>query len=73
MAAPRFMINALVTDQGVEMGDHSQDVTRAVAVNVSETVESLLERNLYAHDWMGAVTGVKENSYLTIRLAPIPG
>ena len=29
--SPAYVINALVTDQGVNMGDHGQDVVRAVA------------------------------------------
>ena len=68
---PPAIINALVTDQGVNMGDHGQDVTRAVAVEVTETIESLVARTLYDHDWMGEVCGVKEDRYLTIRLAPV--
>ena len=65
------IINALVTDQGVDMGDHGQDVTRAVAVDRTETVESLIARTLYDRDWLGEIAGVKESRYLTIRLAAI--
>ena len=67
--SPAYVINALVTDQGVNMGDHGQDVVRAVAVDPTETVESLLARTLYDHDWQGELSGVKADSYLTIRLA----
>ena len=65
---PAYVINALVTDQGVNMGDHGQDVVRAVAVDPTETVESLLARTLYDRDWQGK-RSVKADSYLTIRLA----
>lgn len=68
---PAYVINALVTDQGVNMGDHGQDVVRAVAVDPTETVESLLARTLYDHDWQGELSGVKADSYLTIRLAAV--
>ena len=66
---PAYVINALVTEQGVNMGDHGQDVVRAVAVDPTETVESLLARTLYDHDWQGELSGVKADSYLIIRLA----
>ena len=69
--SPAYVINALVTDQGVNMGDHGQDVVRAVAVDPTETVESLLARTLYDHDWQGELSGVKADSYLTIRLAAV--
>ena len=69
--SPACVINALVTDQGVNMGDHGQDVVRAVAVDPTETVESLLARTLYDHDWQGELSGVKADSYLTIRLAAV--
>ena len=49
--SPTYVINALVTDQGVNMGDHGQDVVRAVAVDPTETVESLLARTLRVHDF----------------------
>ena len=68
---PPTAINALVTEQGVNMGDHGQDVTRAVAIEPSETVESLLARTLCKRDWKGEL-GIQEDSYLTIRLAPLP-
>ena len=68
---PPTAINALVTEQGVNMGDHGQDVTRAVAIEPSETVESLLARTLYRRDWRGELS-IQEDSYLTIRLAPLP-
>ena len=68
---PAYVINALVTDQGVNMGDHGQDVVRAVAVDPTETVESLLARTLYDHDWQGELSGVKADSYLIIRLAAV--
>lgn len=64
------IINALVTDQGVYMGDHGQDVVRAVAVDPTETVECLLARTLYDRDWQGK-RSVKTDSYLTIRLAAV--
>ena len=64
------IINALVTDQGVYMGDHGQDVVRAVAVDPTETVECLLARTLYDRDWQGKHS-VKADSYLTIRLAAV--
>ena len=62
------IINALVTDQAVYMGDHGQDVVRAVAVDLTETVECLLARTLYDRDWKGEPS-VKADRYLTIRLA----
>lgn len=71
--ARAYVINALVTDQGVFMGDHGQDVVRAVAVDPTETVESLLARTLYDHGWLGELSDIKADSYLTIRLARIDG
>ena len=71
VVSPAYVINALVTDQGVNMGDHGQDVVRAVAVDPTETVESLLARTLYDHDWQGELSGVKADSYLIIRLAAV--
>ena len=71
--ARAYVINALVTDQGVHMGDHGQDVVRAVAVDPTETVESLLARTLYDHGWLGELSDIKADSYLTIRLARIDG
>ena len=69
---PPAVINALVTEQAVYCGDHGQDITRAVAVEASETVESLITRTLYSRDWQGELSGIKEDAYLTIRLADIP-
>ena len=68
---PPAVINALVTEQAVYLGDHGQDITRAVAVEAGETVESLLARSLYRRDWRGELS-IQGDSYLTIRLAAIP-
>ena len=68
---PPAAINALITEQAVYLGDHGQDITRAVAVEASETVESLISRTLYRRDWRGELS-IQEDSYLTIRLAPLP-
>lgn len=72
MPKPPAIINALITEQAVYLGDHGQDITRAVAVEASETVESLIARTLYSRDWQGELNGIKEDAYLTIRLAAIP-
>ena len=41
---PHTQINALLTEQGVNMGDHGQDVTRAVVLDPNETVSAMIDR-----------------------------
>lgn len=70
-----IVINVLLTKQGVNMGDHAQDVTTIVVADPDETVRSLVERTLTQK------VGFREHSslhaqddwLLTIRAArPLP-
>lgn len=62
-----YAINILLTNQGVNMGDHAQDTVRAVAPKPAETLESLIERTLVGgdHRW----DEPEARRYLTIRIA----
>jgi hypothetical protein len=72
-------INALLTEIGVNMGDHGQDVTRAVVVSPDMTVRGLCEKYLmkvvttYGSPEngfkMGSETVPDDGKHLTIRLA----
>ena len=57
-------IQITVTEVGVNMGDHAQDVTEAYRIEPGETVVSLVRRTLAGEGWCALRTG----SYMTIRL-----
>jgi hypothetical protein len=38
-----LVLNVIVTEHGVNMGDHGQDVSRAVAVDPDTTLRALME------------------------------
>ena len=60
-------VQITVTEVGVNMVDHGQDVTDAYRIEPGETVESLVRRTLAVHDgWRARERG----SYMTIRLVP---
>lgn len=61
-------LNILLVKQGVNMGDHAQDVTRAVSVLPDETVREVAERLLASRSWSGTPT-FEADWYLVIRLA----
>ena len=69
MADTPAQINALVTRQGVNMGDHAQDVTQAVAVLPGETVEAFLRRVLPKRGWPEERD---PDAYVTLRLVEVP-
>lgn len=66
-------INALLTEVGVNMGDHGQDVTKAVVLKPEMTVQELCDKFLTKRTWMGIKEPDREepadDRYLTIRLA----
>ena len=66
-------INALLTEVGVNMGDHGQDVTKAVVLTPEMTVQDLCEKFLTKRTWVGIDEPMRETPdagrYLTIRLA----
>lgn len=62
------MINAIVTEQAVYMGDHSQDVTRAVAPLPEETVEDFAQRVLSVQTGYPVRPEANYDKYVTIRL-----
>lgn len=69
---PTPTIVAMLTEQRVHMGDHAQDVTRAVTVDPNETVAAMAERVLTTRRWVpgGDVPdGPDGDKYLTLRLA----
>ena len=59
-------VNVILTEVGVNMGDHAQDVHTALEVSPGTTIQDLVETVLTSdHDY---------GNYLTIRLArPIGG
>lgn len=57
-------IQITVTEVGVNMGDHGQDVTEAYRIEPGETVVSLVRRTLAGEGWRALHKG----SYMTIRL-----
>ena len=66
-------INAILTMQAVNQGDHAQDITTAIAVDPSETVGDLLARTCTKREWR-AGSGERPlvpdgDAYLTLRLA----
>lgn len=65
----------LLTKQGVNMGDHAQDVTRAIEVRPGETVTELAHRVLTTRQWSTTPERVptpEPEWHLTIRL-PVEG
>jgi hypothetical protein len=66
-------INALLTRTGVNMGDHAQDVTAAVALDPDMTVRELCQKHLMKRLWVGVqqpdLIKPDAEKYLTIRLA----
>ena len=69
----QHQINALLTEVGVNMGDHGQDVTKAVIVNTDMTVQELINKYLTKRTWISFEEPSREtpadDRYLTIRLA----
>ena len=66
-------LNILLVKQDVNMGDHGETVTSAVAIREGETVRELAERLLAQRDWLGELTGrVEPDWYLVVRLAEAP-
>lgn len=59
-----------LTKQGVNMGDHGQDVVTAIEITPGETVEDLARRALTRPDWHGD-RHVEDEWYVTIRI-PAP-
>lgn len=69
-----YAINITQIDQGVNLGDHGQDISRAVAPKPEETVQHLIERTLMTFSWDGSGPGTPaEDRYLTIRIAKADG
>ncbi|AYN58873.1 hypothetical protein PP634_gp47 [Arthrobacter phage Richie] len=66
-------INALLTEVGVNMGDHAQDVTKAVIAKPDMTVQELCDKFLTKRTWMGLNEPDRKaadpDRSLTIRLA----
>ena len=63
-----YQINIIHTEQGVNMGDHGQDVIRAVPVDDSMTIRELVQQALMQRQWDKTLKPQRD-SYLTIRLA----
>ena len=62
-------INALLVKQGVNMGDHGQDVTVAVEAREGETVREFVDRVLTERDWRPDLPRqVRGDWYVTLRL-----
>lgn len=60
-------VQITVTEVGVNMGDHAQDVVQAFRIQPGETVESLVGRTLaISNGWRA----LNDGSYMTIRLVP---
>lgn len=72
-AKPELHINALLTEAGVNMGDHGQDVTTALVVDADMTVRELCEKHLFKQVYVGFSEPnrieVNPSKYLTIRAA----
>ena len=66
-------INAILTMQAVNQGDHGQDITTAIAVDPSESVGDLLARTCTKPLWRAGGNGRSRvpdgDAYLTLRLA----
>jgi hypothetical protein len=65
---PRVIV-AQVTRQGVYMGDHGQDMVRALTIDPTETVADLVERALTKREGYPVRQVPDADAYLTIRLA----
>lgn len=68
MTKPLPQINALATEVGVNMGDHGQDVHRAIAVTPSTTLGELMAAAAGRKSWDGEVEW-KTDVHVTLRLA----
>lgn len=64
----QLFINALQTQTGVNMGDHAQDVTKAVIVTPEMTVQELCEQYLTKHLW-GNEPSPDPEKFLVLRVA----
>lgn len=68
-------VNALLTEQGVSMGDHGQDVTKAVVLDLDMTVRELCEKHLTKEIWVGLKEPMRvepnTDKYMVIRLAEV--
>ena len=67
------VLNGLMVEQNVFMGDHGETITKAVEIDPNETVQALVERTLYKN---GKYVSVGESTripdadrYLVIRIA----
>lgn len=65
MSAPR--VNALLTKQAVNCGDHGQDITTAVTPLPGETVEHFVSRVLSDKSWRGEFVP-HDDWYVTLRI-----
>ena len=67
------ILNGLMVEQGVFMGDHAETITKAVEIDPNETVQALVERTLYkngAYITIGTYERVPDaDRYLVIRIA----
>jgi hypothetical protein len=70
---PDLHINALLIETGVNMGDHAQDVTKALVIDPDMTVRDLVTKHLLKEVWMGVKepnrVEVNPDRVLTLRLA----
>lgn len=76
---PEMHINALITEIGVNCGDHAQDITRAVVITPDMTFREACEKFLTKTSWCfgtpddgfkAETTQVPDcDKYLTVRLA----
>ena len=67
------ILNGLMVEQGVFMGDHAETITKAVEIDPNETVQELVGRTLYKNDEYITVGTYKRvpdaDRYLVIRIA----
>lgn len=67
------ILNGLMVEQGVFMGDHAETITKAVEIDPNETVQALVERTLYKNGEYITVGTYKRvpdtDRYLVIRIA----
>ena len=67
------ILNGLMVEQGVFMGDHAETITKAVEIDPNETVQALVERTLYKNGeyiTVGTYERVPDTDrYLVIRIA----
>ncbi|ERG63499.1 hypothetical protein L332_03390 [Agrococcus pavilionensis RW1] len=61
-------VSALVVEVGVNMGDHAQDVTRAVEVRRDETVGEVVDRLLTSSQWVSLQMGHQQMPQTSWRL-----